>query len=145
MAFKYKPSLFPRADLREYQTCGELRYWSARLEQLFVVPELFLSDGASIPDFLHSLVGTPFDPRWIYEAILHDFLCRNGVLPRKQCDEVFFDALSENPHVSASTAEMFYTGVRIGSVWMEDRYYTRHHIGKSMKASLREGAVPNTA
>lgn len=138
MAMRCRADFRPNPQTREYILQTLLSYWSARKKELIAISPGFHTDGASIPRWLHSIAGTPFDPRWMQEAALHDFLCRHGLYPRKTCDEIFFDALSENPTVSNARAQAFYRGVRIGSIYMEDRYKTRDNLGESLK----KGAKP---
>jgi hypothetical protein len=64
---------------------------------VYVVPNRFYSDFASIPRFLW-VIASPFDPQHRLAATLHDYLylLRGGDpygLDRKACDRVFYAAM----------------------------------------------------
>jgi hypothetical protein len=90
-----------------------LEYWDRRSNQLFVIPKDFICDGASIPQFLWSILGHPLQTSARRAAVLHDFLYRNGVVGRKAADQMFYDALIEDGF-DPDKAQLFYSGVRTG-------------------------------
>jgi len=90
-----------------------LEYWDERSHQLFVIPEGFVTDCASIPQFLWSVLGHPFGKNIRKASTLHDFLYRNNVVKRKVADQMFYDALVDEG-MDQDRAQVYYSGVRIG-------------------------------
>lgn len=92
----------PRSDLYELQKSLKIVYRDDNGEIKAVrVPKGFLTDGASIPRFLWEEVASPYDPRIITAAIVHDYHCdsRNGKTTLKsdisidEMSDLFFDLL----------------------------------------------------
>lgn len=77
------------------------------------VPEGFKSDGFS--NFgLHFIVKRY--GRGLKCAILHDYLCEQahaGNISRKECDEIFLEAMRETRSFSRFKSRLIYLGVRI--------------------------------
>jgi hypothetical protein len=90
---------------------NELIYYDPRSKQLIIIPIGFESDGASIPQFMWSIVGHPFQKNVRPAAILHDYLYRNKLFTRKRCDQIFYDAMRYET-VSYFKAQSFYISVR---------------------------------
>ena len=87
-----------------------------------------ITDGASVPRPLWSIVGSPLrDTRVVKAAAIHDQLYKTlgAGLTRKQCDQVFCRALRDEG-VSWVKAATYYIGVRIGG-WIGWRRYARDH------------------
>ena len=55
----------------------------------FMVPVGFSTDGASIPRFAWITTGTPFHPKHIRAAVIHDYLYQRGSLKRITADRIF--------------------------------------------------------
>jgi hypothetical protein len=53
-----------------------------------IVPEGFVTNGASIPRFLWSFCYDPFHPKIITGAVIHDYLYSTGIVPRYMADEI---------------------------------------------------------
>lgn len=81
-----------------------------------VVPENFLSDGASVPRVLWSRFH-PYDKRYFAIAIVHDYLYWAHLFSRETSDAVFLDGIN----ASDTVRRIFYDGVRIGG---EESYET---------------------
>lgn len=92
-----------------------LEYRCPRTKQTYVVPKLFISDFASIPRIFWTLVGHPADHRWREQSVLHDFLCRTGIIPRKVADQIYYDSLREGG-LGYLQAQAIYFAVRMGSL-----------------------------
>ena len=60
-----------------------------------VVPRGSTTDFASIPRVLRS-IWSPYDPRWIVASIIHDYLYREGVMPRAEADDKFRDIMRQS-------------------------------------------------
>jgi hypothetical protein len=76
------------------------------------VPENFITDLASMPRFLWSIVGHPAGP-YAQAAVLHDKLYRDGKLTRKQADKIFLEAM-EVLKIPKWKRRVLYWGVRAG-------------------------------
>lgn len=85
----------------------------SRQESRIEVPEDFKSDGFS--NFgLHFIVKRY--GKGLKCAILHDYLCEQahaGKISRKECDEIFLEAMRETKSFSPFKARVIYLGVRI--------------------------------
>jgi len=73
----------------------------------------FISDGASIPRFLWSTVGSPFMPKFIPAALYHDYLLTHhrGRYSKAEIDQQFLRLLLANG-VSKFRANLMYRAVR---------------------------------
>jgi len=60
------------------------------------VPALFRFDGASIPPFGWRATYTPFHPRVLAPACVHDWLYCNHQTTREDADSIFYDLLLRN-------------------------------------------------
>ena len=59
----------------------------------YVVPEGFVSDGASIPRLLWTLLGHPWAEPHGRAAVLHDWLYATGLVTRARADALFLESL----------------------------------------------------
>jgi len=86
------------------------------------IPEGFIFDGASVPRFLWSIIGSPYLPQYIGAGLVHDYLYRTGIVSRKKADQIFYDLLRDNK-VSKFYARKMYWGVRFGGwkAWNKHR------------------------
>lgn len=104
-----------------------------------------VTDGASIPRLLWSLIGSPMvDHRIFKAAAVHDQLykslgttyfepCR---LTRAECDRVFYRALRA-AGVSRTKAALYYLGVRVGG-WAGWNRYARDPAEVERQSQLLE-------
>lgn len=76
------------------------------------VPCGFITDGASIPRFLWSAFGSPFDPKHMAGAVVHDYLYMSGILKRGIADTIF-RILLQRSKVTSKKAWTFYYAVRL--------------------------------
>ena len=53
-------------------------------------------DGASIPKWLWSIIGSPFTGNYVRAALFHDGLYACCTLDRKLSDEIFLDLMKED-------------------------------------------------
>lgn len=60
------------------------------------VPKFFQYDGASIPSAVWQLIGTPFNPRFMKAAIVHDWLFHTHEITRAEADINFYEMLLES-------------------------------------------------
>ena len=80
----------------------------------FTVPAGFISDGASIPEFLWASISPAIDPRTLDGALAHDFLYRSGSHPftRKEADSLFYDYILAH-NLGCFRSWKAYWGVRL--------------------------------
>ncbi|MDW6005423.1 DUF1353 domain-containing protein [Vibrio mangrovi] len=65
-------------------------------EQAIWVPKFFQYDGASIPSAAYGIIGTPFNPRFMKAAVVHDWLYYTHMLSRSDADQLFYELLRES-------------------------------------------------
>lgn len=80
----------------------------------FIVPAGFVSDGASVPEFLWSSVSPAIDPRTLDGALAHDYLYRSIThdFTRKEADQLFYDYIRAHG-LSYWRSKKAYWGVRL--------------------------------
>ncbi|WP_345859348.1 DUF1353 domain-containing protein [Shewanella algae] len=88
------PLLVPMPFSRRYQLTRDMetRYTSKGMRKTIVIPKGFLTDGASIPKALWSLIGSPYLPEYITAAIVHDWCCEND-WDNEEMSDLFFELL----------------------------------------------------
>ena len=101
---------------RVFYSCDPIAYDVG--DHLIIVPELFLSDGLSIPSAARPLINTPKAPEWIGAGVLHDWLYSNCDTPahqkitRKMADVIFLLAMKHLYGVGAIKRRIIYWAVR---------------------------------
>jgi Protein of unknown function (DUF1353) len=74
-------------------------------------------NGASIPQMLWSVAGSPFIGDYRRASVLHDVACQKRERPSKEVHRMFYEAMKADG-VDESTALKFYTAVRLfGPSW----------------------------
>ena len=73
-------------------------------------------NGASIPQFLWSSVGSPYVDDYRRASVVHDIACRDPEVSRKEADVMFRHACIAGG-CSKSQANTLYVGVRVGAWW----------------------------
>ena len=84
------PRLVPLWEHGERYTLDE--EWAC---EGFTIPKGFCTDGASIPQFFWSWIGSPFLPSVIEAAIVHDYLYKHHETTRKEAAAIFREMLLE--------------------------------------------------
>lgn len=85
------------------------------------VPSGYISNGASIPKILWSVIGAPLSGPYRYAAVLHDYYCELQNRPWQQVHEMFFEA-SVNRGTDPEVAKVLYAGVLLGGPrWVEQK------------------------
>jgi hypothetical protein len=92
---------------------------------VYVAPAGMLFDGASIPRAAWSVIGHPFDARYLPAAVIHDALYQQQITSRARADAVFREALRANG-VNRVRATTMWSAVRLGGGrgWREKRETT---------------------
>jgi len=83
---------------------------------LITIPVGFATDFASIPKMFWSTFGAPSN--YAPSATIHDYVCRNKIFERNECDKVFYRAMIDSD-VNYTTAVIFYAAVRLYSMVMK--------------------------
>jgi hypothetical protein len=78
----------------EWITLREFTYYvgEENSNDFIVVPKNTITDGASIPRIFWSIIGHPMG-RYAQAAVLHDYMYRLHLRPRKECDDIFYEAM----------------------------------------------------
>jgi len=77
------------------------------------VPEGYISDGASIPEWLWTALGGPYSGRYRDAAVIHDFYCREKTRKWQDVHMVFLEA-ALNRGTAVSLANTMYSGILFG-------------------------------
>lgn len=82
-----------QVNSREWELLEDLEYHvgSEDSTDIIIVPKGFITDFASSPKWTWWIVP-PFG-RYSPCAVIHDFLYRNGLRTRKECDDIFLEAM----------------------------------------------------
>ena len=97
----------------EFITVGRLVYFS-ELYGIVTVPDGFPTDFASIPRIFRAL--HPVNGKHRLAAVVHDYLCRDDITPRKTADKVFNEAMKVLK-VKRWRRRQFYVAVRLGGIF----------------------------
>lgn len=76
-----------------------------------ILPKGLQSDGNSLPFFLLPFMS-PYDLRWVFAGLVHDYIYRTQFLPKKIADAIFYEILKKT--AGKGIAFLFYEGVNIG-------------------------------
>lgn len=83
----------------------------------WLAPKGVTVDGASIPQVLWSVVGSPWTGRYREASVVHDFYCDTRTEPWQSVHRVFYDAMLANG-VEELQAKIMYAAVyRFGPRW----------------------------
>ncbi len=82
----------------------------------WLAPAGSVVDGASIPAPLWSTVGSPYTGDYRRASIVHDVACDDPAVPRRDADQMFYQACQAGGCPEAQAA-LLYAGVRIGA-WL---------------------------
>jgi len=101
----------PLVEEEMYQLKADFKFIANGLT--FIIPAGFVFDGASIPKIFWTITTSPFNPKVMRAACIHDFLYRTHAIPRKQADKLFMQILIEDG-MAEESAEVLYSAVRVG-------------------------------
>jgi len=100
-----------KVSKREYKLLEDITVDANGYE--ITIKKGFVFDGASIPQFLWSFIGSPFTGNYTLAALVHDALYRSNSFNRKNADKIFL-ALMKQDGVSFFKRRSMYLGVRFG-------------------------------
>jgi|GEM_PF-956322 len=87
-------------------------YVDGRCEK-WLVPAKATVDGASIPQFLWSIIGGPFEGPYRNASVIHDWYCAVRTMPWQQVHKMFYEAMITSG-VPPKLAKLMYFGVYYG-------------------------------
>jgi len=67
--------------------------YNSKMAGKIVVPEGFVSDGASIPRLAWIFIGSPWSGKYAPGAIIHDYIYHTNMFSRKDCDDIFMESM----------------------------------------------------
>jgi hypothetical protein len=94
----------------------ELRYTDPN-GNVWVAPIGSVVDGASIPRYLWSIMGGPFEGRYRNASVLHDVAYGEKKRPWQDCDRMFYHAMRCSGVSAVEAKTMFYALYRFGHHW----------------------------
>ena len=103
-------------DGRTMTLLTELRYTDPK-GNVWVAPIGSLVDGASIPRYLWSFMGGPFEGRYRNASVLHDVAYGDQKRPWEDCDRMFYYAMRCSGVSAVEAKTMFYALYRFGHHW----------------------------
>ncbi len=74
-------------------------------------------DGASIPRYLWSIMGGPFEGKYRNASVLHDVAYEQKKRPWQDCDRMFYNAMRCSGVSAAEAKTMYYSLYRFGHHW----------------------------
>lgn len=103
-------------DGRTVEVIGSYEYEDPN-GKTWTVPDRYVVNGASIPQFLWSVVGGPYSGRYRNASVVHDYYCDVKSESWKDVHRMFYFAMRAN-NVSATRAKLMYSAVyRFGPRW----------------------------
>ncbi|AUS02273.1 hypothetical protein NVP2096O_38 [Vibrio phage 2.096.O._10N.286.48.B5] len=105
------PQMEPMPFTDRYMTVRDIsvKYSIDGDQYHLVIPSGFVTDGASIPMVCWQIIGTPYSPRFIQAAIVHDYMCDNDW--EVDLMSIIFRELLKLNNVSNDKAELMYRAV----------------------------------
>jgi hypothetical protein len=103
-------------DGRSMTLLTELRYIDPHGVE-WVAPIGSVVDGASIPRYLWSIMGGPFEGQYRKASVLHDVAYGEKKRPWQDCDRMFYYAMRCSGVNAVQAKTMFYALYRFGHHW----------------------------
>jgi len=103
-------------DGRTMTLLTELRYTDPK-GNTWIAPIGSLVDGASIPRYLWSIMGGPFEGRYRNASVLHDVAYGDKKRPWQDCDRMFYYAMRCSGVSAVEAKTMFYALYKFGHHW----------------------------
>src|SRR5215468_4754502 len=103
-------------DGRTMTLLTELRYTDPK-GNVWVAPIGSIVDGASIPRYLWSVMGGPFEGRYRNASVLHDVAYGDKKRPWQDCDRMFYYAMRCSGVNATEAKTMFYALYKFGHHW----------------------------
>jgi hypothetical protein len=103
-------------DGRTMTLLTELRYTDPHGE-VWVAPIGSVVDGASIPRYLWSIMGGPFEGKYRNASVLHDVAYGEHNRPSWDCDRMFYNAMRCSGVSAGEAKTMYYALYKFGHHW----------------------------
>jgi hypothetical protein len=103
-------------DGRTMTLLSELKYTDPK-GVIWTAPSGSVVDGASIPRYLWSLMGGPFEGRYRNASVLHDVAYERQNRPWQDCDRMFYNAMRCSGVGAVEAKTMYYTLYKFGHHW----------------------------
>jgi Protein of unknown function (DUF1353) len=103
-------------DGRSMTLLNELRYTDPNGE-VWIAPAGSQVDGASIPRYLWSIMGGPFEGKYRNASVLHDVAYGERKRPWQDCDRMFYNAMRCSGVSVTEAKTMYYALYRFGNHW----------------------------
>src|SRR5881396_1242639 len=103
-------------DGRTMTLLTELRYTDPHGE-VWVAPIGSVVDGASIPRYLWSIMGGPFEGKYRNGSVLHDVAYEEHNRPSWDCDRMFYNAMRCSGVSAAEAKTIYYALYKFGHHW----------------------------
>ena len=103
-------------DGRTMTLLTELRYTDPHGE-VWLAPIGSVVDGASIPRYLWSIMGGPFEGKYRNASVLHDVAYGEHNRPSWDCDRMFYNAMRCSGASAAEAKTMYYALYKFGHHW----------------------------
>jgi hypothetical protein len=100
------------ADERRMRLLDDFTYIDSKGKK-WTAPKGALTDGASIPQFLWTPLGGPFDGQYREAAVIHDFYCETKTEPWQDVHRIFYYA-NRASGISELKSKILYGGVMLG-------------------------------
>jgi uncharacterized protein DUF1353 len=104
------------ADGRTMTLLTELRYTDPQGE-VWDAPAGSVVDGASIPRYLWSVMGGPFEGKYRNASVLHDVAYERHNRPWQDCDRMFYNAMRCSGVNAPEAKTMYYALYKFGHHW----------------------------
>jgi Protein of unknown function (DUF1353) len=104
------------SDGRNMTLLSELRYTDPKGET-WIAPAGSKVDGASIPRYLWSLMGGPFEGKYRNASVLHDVSYDQHNRPWQDCDRMFYNAMRCSGVSATEAGTMYYALYKFGRHW----------------------------
>jgi len=103
-------------DGRTMTLLTELRYTDPK-GNVWIAPIGSIVDGASIPRYLWSFMGGPFEGKYRNASVLHDVAYGDKNRPWQDCDRMFYYAMRCSGVSAGEAKTMFYALYKFGHHW----------------------------
>lgn len=103
-------------DGRTMTLLNELRYTDPQ-GAVWIAPAGSKVDGASIPRYLWSFMGGPFEGKYRNASVLHDVAYEQKKRPASDCDRMFYNAMRASGVSALEAKTMYYSLLRFGHHW----------------------------
>ena len=103
-------------DGRTMTLLTELRYTDPHGE-VWVAPVGSVVDGASMPRYLWSVMGGPFEGKYRNASVLHDVAYDQKNRPHEVCDRMFYHAMRCSGVSAVEAGTMYYALRKFGRHW----------------------------